>query len=201
MTWHAAMVIFSTACIGLGIEALAQAPKPSAAERMSAPGAEQRWLERSVGTWNVTFTAWPSSDATPIVTNGLVAERTMVGALLHEVMRPAPGSSGGDFRRIDYLDYDRIEGRWKYASIDTRLPVSIMPAWSFDKGEPDKIRLPFEPLGFIGFGPEIDGRLTRSDMVITRVSADRELKRQHFIRADGTGAAWLAVQYEYTRSR
>jgi hypothetical protein len=38
-------------------------------------------------------------------------------------------------------------------------------------------------------------------MVITRAGADRELKQQHFIQADGTGVEWLAVQYEYTRRR
>jgi hypothetical protein len=97
------------------------------------------------------------------------------------------------------LSYDRVEGRWKYVSMDTRFPVGIMPAWSFGGEETGTLRLLFEPLGFVGFGADVEGRLTRSDMVISRPGADRELKQQHFIQANGSGTEWLAVQYEYTR--
>jgi hypothetical protein len=113
-------------------------------------------------------------------------------------MRPGPGG-GPDFRHIDYLNYDRVEGRWKYVSMDTRLPVSVMPASSFGRAENGTLRLVFEPLGFIGFGTEVDGKLTRSDLLITSRSASHELKQQHFISADGNGRQWRAVQYEYRR--
>ena len=83
--------------------------------------------------------------------------------------------------------------------MDTRLPVSIMPARSFGAAENDTLHLLFEPLGFVGFGPEVDGQLMQSDLRITPQSATRELKQQHFITADGTGREWLAVQYEYRR--
>ncbi len=48
-------------------------------------------------------------------------------------------------------------------------------------------------------GPEVDGRLTRSELIITTRSASHELKQQYFASADGTGRQWLAVQYEYRR--
>jgi hypothetical protein len=168
---------------------------------MSEPGPEAKDLAGRVGVWDVVFTIWAAPGAEPVVTRGLVAERTMIGPFLQEVMRPAPGSPGPDFRRIDYLSYDRVEGRWKYVSLDTRFPAGIMPAWSFSGARDGKLTLQFEPLGFVGFAQEVEGRLTRSDMVITRAGADRELKQQHFIKADGTGVEWLAVQYEYTRRR
>lgn len=173
---------------------------PSAAERMSAWGAEEEWLAQSAGTWNVVATMWPTPDAEPIVSEDLVAERTMIGSLLQEVLRPAPGSGRPDFHRIDYLHYDRVEGRWKYVSMDTRLPVSIMPAWSFRGAENGSIVLEFEPLGLVGFGAEVEGRLTRSNMVINRPAPDRETKQQHFIQANGTGVEWLAVEYSYRRA-
>jgi hypothetical protein len=171
----------------------------TAAERLLVPGPEERQLAGRAGTWNVTATMWPAPDAEPMVTTGLIAERTMIGLYLQETMQPGAGG-GPDFRRIDYLHYDRVEGRWKYVSMDTRLPVSIMPASSFGSADDGVLRLLFEPLGFIGFGSEVAGQLTRSDLVITRVSDSHELKQQHFIRADGTGRQWLAVQYEYRRS-
>lgn len=174
---------------------------PSAVERMSEPGPEARSLAARAGVWEVVFTLWPAPGAEPVVTRGLVAERTMIGPFLQEVMRPGPGSSTPDFRRIDYLSYDRVEGRWKYVSMDTRFPAGIMPAWSFGAEHDGKLILLFEPLGFVGFGAQVEGRLTRSDLVITRQGADRELKQQHFIQADGTGAERLVVQYEYVRRR
>lgn len=146
-----------------------------------------------VGTWQVVATAWPMPGADPIVTDGLVAERRMIGLYLQEIMRPVDGP---DFRRLDYLHFDRVEGRWKYVSMDTRLPVSIMPAVSFDR----ELVLHFDPLGFIGFGSEVDGKLMRSDMQISRPDPDKTLKQQHFITSDGSGTKWLAMQYEYTRT-
>ena len=50
-------------------------------------------------------------------------------------------------------------------------------------------------------GAEVEGRLMRSDMIITRKDADHELKQQHFTLANGTGTEWLAVQYQYTRHK
>lgn len=170
----------------------------TAAERLSVPGPEEDQLAERAGTWNVVATMWPTPGAEPMVADGLIAERTLIGSYLQEIMRPGP-DGGPDFRRIDYLSYDRVEGRWKYVSMDTRLPVSIMPASSFGGAENGRLRLLFEPLGFIGFGPEVDGKLTRSDMLITTLSAAHELKQQHFISSDGTGRQWLAVQYEYRR--
>jgi hypothetical protein len=170
----------------------------TAAERLLVPGPEEHQLAERAGTWNVVATMWPTPGGEPIVTSGLIAERTMIGSYLQEIMRPGAGG-GPDFRRIDYLSYDRVEGRWKYVSMDTRLPVSIMPASSFGPAENDSLRLVFEPLGFIGFGPEVDGKLTRSDLLITSRSAAHQLKQQHFVSADGTGRQWLAVQYEYRR--
>ena len=139
----------------------------TAAERLLVPGPEEKQLAGRAGTWTVIATMWPAPDAEPIVTDGLVAERVMIGLYLQETMRPAPGGTGPDFRRIDYLHYDRVEGRWKYVSMDTRLPVSIMPARSFGPAVDRTVRLRFEPLGFVGFGEEVGGTLMQSDMRIT----------------------------------
>jgi hypothetical protein len=180
--------------------ASAQAQTP-AAERMNAPGPEQEALAARAGVWEVTSTIWPAPGAPPIVTRGLIAERTMIGPFLQEVMHPPAGAAGPDFKRLDYVGYSRVEGRWQYVSMDTRLPVGLMPAWSYDRGVADRITLTFEPIAFVGFGPEVEGRMVRSDMTITRDGPDHELKQQHFVFADGKGQPYLAVQYEYRRKR
>lgn len=61
----------------------------TAAERLLTPGPEEQQLGERAGTWNVVATMWPAPDAKPIVTNGLIAERTMIGSYLQEIMRPA----------------------------------------------------------------------------------------------------------------
>jgi len=189
-------------CLGNAADTYAETkpPQTTAAQLMSQPRAEDEQLARLVGTWDVVATLWPAPGAQPVVTKGLVAERRMLGGtLLQEIMRPARASKVPDFWRIDYLNYDRVEGRWKYVSLDTRFPVSVMPAWSWGGERDGKLTLYFEPLGFVGFGKEVEGRLSRSDMVITRPGPDRDVKQQHFIQANGTGTEWLFTQYEYTR--
>lgn len=205
--WVARSLSLTTVCFGVlaglsgGLAAQTPESEQSAITRMSEPGPEATALARSAGSWDVVFTIWPEPGAAPRIMRRLIAERTMVGPFLQEIMRPAPGSGLPDFRRIDYLGFDRVEGRWKYVSLDTRFPVGIMPAWSFDAQRADSIALTFEALAFPGFGTEVEGRLTRSDLIIIRQDTRRELKRQHFVRSDGTGRVWLAVQYEYSRRR
>ncbi len=174
-------------------------PASSAAERMSEAGPEQNDLMRQVGSWDVVATMWPAPGAPPKVTRA-VAERSMIGPFLQEVMRPPQGGTPA-FQRLDYLNFDRVEGRWKYVSMDTRFPVSIMPAWSFGAAQAGRITLRFEPLAFVGFGREVEGRFMASDLVITQPDAEHVLKEQHAIMADGTGRSWLFVRYAYTRRR
>ena len=116
-------------------------------------------------------------------------------------MKPLPGSSTPDFRRLAYLTFSRVEGRWQYVSMDTRLPVGIMPAWSFGKEANGKLTLQFEPIAFVGMGQEVEGRMLRSNLVVVRESDDYEKTQQFWITSDGTEREWLAVQYEYTRKR
>ena len=171
----------------------------TAAQRMSEAGPEQAMLEKQTGTWDVVASLWPAPGAPPIVARGIVAERTMVGSILQEKMQPAPGSQTPAFTRLDFLNFDRVEGRWKYVSMDTRFPVSIMPARSFGPAVDGKIDVQFEPQGFVGFGPEVEGRFMISDMTIPISATDHMLKEQHVMMADGTGKSWLFVRYEYTR--
>jgi hypothetical protein len=174
---------------------------PSAVQRMQEQGPESQELGRRTGLWDVVSTFRLTPDAMPAVTPGVVAERKMVGLYLEEVMKPAPGADTADFRRISYLTFSKVEGRWQYVSLDTRLPVGIMPATSFGKEADRVLTLQFEPLGFVGSGSVVGGTMMRSNFVVTRESDNHETMRQYFIAADGTGREWLAVQYDYTRRR
>jgi hypothetical protein len=176
-----------------------QTDAPTAAERMSQAGPEEKALKLQAGLWDVVASLWPAPGAQPIVTHGIVAKRTMIGPILQEVMEPALGSQVADFRRLDYLNFDRVEGRWKYVSMDTRFPVSIMPASSFGPARDGKVTLHFEPQAFVGFGSAVEGRFMVSDMVIDISDPSHSRKEQHVMMANGTGESWLFVRYTYTR--
>jgi hypothetical protein len=173
---------------------------PSAAERMQEPGPEAAELQQRSGDWDVVATFRATPDAEAMVTTGLIARRKMVGLYLQEYMTPALGATSPDFTRIAYLTYSRLEGRWQYVSMDTRFPVGIMPAYSFGKQKNDKtLTLIFEPIAFVGMGAAIEGRMVRSNLVVTRTSLDHEIIQQYFITSDGSEREWLAAQYEYSR--
>lgn len=165
---------------------------------MLMPDQRGESLGKRVGTWRVTSTLRLTPDAKPIVQTA-IADRTMIGPYLQEVMRPAPNAGGPDFRRVSYLTYFRVEGRWHYVSIDTRFPVGIMPAYSFDAGSANRIELQFEPLAFVGLGAKVEGRMIRSNFVISWDGPDHDVAQQYWIAADGSGQKWLAVQYDYVR--
>jgi len=174
---------------------------PSAAERMQQSGPEEQLLQRRTGTWTVKATFRPTPDAQPMITEQLVADRKMVGLYMEEVMHPDAGAKMPDFRRLAYQYFSRVEGRWQYVSMDTRFPVGIMPAYSFAKESDGKLTLEFASLAFVGLGPEVEGRMIRSNLEIARDSNDHEFVRQYWVQADGTARKWLAVEYEYTRRK
>ncbi|MEJ7598756.1 MAG: DUF1579 family protein [Kofleriaceae bacterium] len=172
---------------------------PTAAQRLNETGPEAQLLERDAGTWEVTATMWQAPGAKPMITKGLVAERTMVGRYLQETMKPAAGSKDPPFTRLDYLHFSRVEGRWQYVSMDTRMPVGVMPASSFDRGSEKSVTLEFAPLAFVGMGDKVEGTMMRSNLVITRDGKDHQVKEQHWVKADGSGKEWLAIRYDYRR--
>ncbi|WP_394848712.1 DUF1579 domain-containing protein [Pendulispora brunnea] len=173
---------------------------PSAIERMLVPGPETEQLARRVGTWDVVMTLRTSPEATPIVISGMIAERTMTGLYLQETMKPAPGSKVPDFRRIDYLTYNKLEARWQYISMDTRAPIGIMAARSYGATNFPEVTVHFDNFAIPGWGQELEGKFMRARHVTTRESDDRDVTRQYWTPVAGA-PEWLAVQYEYTRHR
>ena len=191
-------------CLVLGLSVLtasrvpapAAPPGRTAATPMSGLGPENSQLASQVGTWDVVETVWASPEAVPASTHG-VAERRMVGAFLQEILRPVAGSA--DILRIDYLSYNRVEGRWKYVSMDTRAPVGIMSAASFGRGAKGQIDLTFEPFALPGSETAAAGQLLQMRQVILRQDRDHDRKDQYFVPADGSGEARLAHRYVYAR--
>ena len=191
---------------GAGLAASAQStnpagPSPTAliTDRLNDLGPESQFIARRVGLWDLTETVWATPGASAQVTTGLVAERTMMGALLQEFLRPPLDTGRQRVARTDLLTYNRLEGRWNYASFDMRAPVGLMPAWSTGRGDGATIDLVFAPFSVPGPGKEVTGLLLRMEQTIRYQDADNDVKDQYFTMADGTGTKWLAHQYAYRR--
>ncbi|MBR0655852.1 hypothetical protein [Plastoroseomonas arctica] len=175
-------------------------PAPSAEVRMNELGSENARLAQRIGTYDVVLTSWSAPGAEP-TTIRAVAERTTVGSILQEVITFPPGPPGSDFRRIDYLSFNRVEGRWKYVSMDARFPVGIMWATSFGRGQDGRFTVVFEPFALAGPGAGVTGQMVSMDQAVIELDADHDAKEQRFMLADGTGVMWLANRYAYTRRR
>jgi hypothetical protein len=83
--------------------------------------------------------------------------------------------------------------------MDTRFPVGIMPAYSFDRGTASEVTLEFAPIAFVGVGAEVEGKMLRSNLVVTHDGNDHDIVRQYWTTSDGTGRKWLGVEYDYKR--
>jgi hypothetical protein len=176
--------------------ASASAP-PILGQTKAAPESDQ--LARRVGTWTVVMTMRPTATATPIVVAGLTAERSLTGPYLQEIMRPASGSTVPEFRRIDFLTYNRLQARWQYLSMDTRATVGLMFAQGFGPDRSNEVTVYFNDFPApTELGPEVAGHFMRARHVLTRVSEDHEFSRQYWS-MEGR-SEWLGVQYEYTRA-
>jgi len=166
---------------------------------MNILGREGEALASRVGLWDVVETAWSRPGAAPEIIRGQVAERRMVGLYLQELLHPSSDTADKGVNRLDYLGFNRVTGRWEYLSMDTRVAVGLMPAWSFDNDPVDRIRTQFDPFVVPGSGNLVTGQLLRMEQIIEKPSPDKEIKNQYFILADGSGTKWLAHQYIYTR--
>ncbi len=172
----------------------------SVMERLNAFGPEAQALVRRAGFWDVSITSWDGPGAKPVVLSGLVAERRMIGPMLEEVLHPVDGAAGASFSRADFLTFNRLEGRWQYMSMDSRVPDGLMSAYSLDADPEQRVFMSFLPFAtpHIGGNGAI-GQLWRMEQVIARQDADHEVKEQYFTAAGSAPVKWLGNRYSYTR--
>jgi hypothetical protein len=165
-------------------------------DRLNAPGPEARFLAKRVGLWDVTETSWPAPGASPVVSTGLVAERLMIGSLLQEFLRAPNDTVHQAVKRTDLLCYNRLDGRWDYVAFDARDPAGLMPAWSLNRGELNRIEFSFPPLATVVGNT---GELVRARQEMITKDSNHDVNDQYFTLADGTGTEWLGHRYSYVR--
>ncbi len=190
--------------LGLALASVWQAAQaappqtPSATTRMNTLGLENARMAQRIGDWDVVETVRAKPGAVP-VRNKYRIQRTMIGSFFQEIARAVPGAADPNFRRILYLSFNRVEGRWKYVSMVTNSPVGLMPAASFGPSESGRIRLVFEPFALAGSGKTVTGQMLRMDEIMTFPDANHDHAEERFMMADGSGRMWTAYRYDYVR--
>ena len=85
-------------------------------------------LQSMAGTWSVEQRMWAASGAEATTLPAAIAERRLVdGKFLEESMKPvglAPGSPGF-FTRTAVFNYNSVNKKYEYFSIDTRAPQAM----------------------------------------------------------------------------
>lgn len=195
----AVIVGLNLSLVGGASAATQSPPTLFGAEQLNTAGAEAERIARRAGLWDVVETVWSVPGALPTVTRGLVAERFMFGSMLQEVIRPLDDAGHKAVVRTDMLNFNRMEGRWSYVSLDTRVPVGLMPAWSNDRGTAEQIAFTFMPFAVPGPNGAVPGQFLRMEQTIRFVDDRHDVKDQYFTLADGTATRWLAHRYAFTR--
>lgn len=169
-------------------------------DKLNEFGPQAKALVQRTGRWEVTITSWEGPGAAPVVVEGLLAERRMIGPMLEEVLHTVPGAPGASFSRADFLTFNRLEGRWQYMSMDSRVPDGMMTAYSLDPDPAERIFMSFLPFATPNIaGGTAVGQLWRMEQVITHPDANHEVKEQFFTAAGTTPVKWLGNRYSYTR--
>ena len=162
---------------------------------------EHSYLQHKTGTWDVTMTFCPSAGGPTPIIHGITAERTMIGDYcLHEVMHPAAPAAMPDFTRLADFAYNLNEQRWDYMSIDTRITGGIM-YFTYQGTEGNRITSFITSFPNPGMGPDQKGRgeALHARNVVVWIDNDHDQVQQYWRLTDKP--EWLAVQYDYIRSK
>jgi hypothetical protein len=168
-------------------------------QRLRAPGPEHDLFRPLVGVFAVENHLWPAPGAEPLVSTAVARRRMVDDLYLEEVMAPAVDSGQPPFTRICYLDFNYVNRRWEYVSLDTRIPAYLMYETSVDETVQDGkiIVLHLPSFTLPGWGAEVTGQTVRQRRELVVESADRQVMFQYWTLP--ASATYLAVHYTYDR--
>ena len=84
-------------------------------------------LQSMVGTWNVQQRMRSGPSAAAVELPSAIAHRELIGGkYLQENMEPISGEATQSFHRNAFLNYNSVNRRYEYTSLDTRAPQLMM---------------------------------------------------------------------------
>ena len=201
-----ALLLMSFSSVGVLLLAGPLAQDTPLGDATPTAGRPQDLLRGMVGTWNVGSRMWTGPGAQPMSLPPAVATRRLIGdVFLEEVMTPAAGAEGPPFTRIAYLDYNDVNHRYEWISMDTRAP-QMMYERGLDAattGPAREIRAISLHLDFFvlpQWGKTTSAAFRQRRVI--EVGQDRQVTRQYWTQLSGVEAEeFLAMEYVYTRKR
>jgi hypothetical protein len=162
-------------------------------------------IQRMIGTWDVRQRMWLGAAAEPIDLPPATARRVPIGStILQETMSLASESTGASFTRVAYFDYNAVNHRYEYFSLDTRAP-QMMNERSLAAGPEEKRERPSALTLYGGrfVAPqwgESKNVPFRYRIVIGNVEKEQQTVRLYLTPQSGPNIKeFLAFEYVYTR--
>lgn len=164
-------------------------------------------IQKMVGTWEVQQQMWLGPGTKAIELPPAVAHRVLVGgSFLHETMTLMPGLKQAPFTRESYFDYNPVDRRYEYFSLDTRAPEMMN-----ERSRPVEIRSKSQdkaPITLYG-GKFIAPQWGNAKNVPFRyrIVVGDVIKRRQTVRlyrtplSGGNRSQFLAFEYVYIRNK
>lgn len=151
-----------------------------ASVRLSLLGANHRWLDPLVGSWNVEMRVFPAPGQAPLVSTDLTAERRWIlsGRYLREELQGTFAGAPSD--RIGVLSFNNLDERWELSTVDTFEPGQMWYA-SQARGTPGRF--------------ELHGESTEAGMGTAPTGRKRELRFEFEIVDGSTNIQRIYVKY------
>jgi hypothetical protein len=164
-------------------------------------------IQPMIGDWDVRQRMWSGAQAKALDLPAAVAHRVLIGpVILQETMALTSGSSETPFTRVAYFDYNVVNHRYEYFSLDTRAP-QMMNERSLTAGAGSNFQHsgPLTLYGGRFIAPqwgEAKNVPFRYRIAIGEVEKEQQTVRLYFTPQSGAGAGeFLAFEYVYTRKR
>jgi Protein of unknown function (DUF1579) len=173
----------------------------------SANNAAPPLIQQMVGTWKVHQRMWPGAGAKAIELPPAVAHRVLTGgSFLHETMTLTPGSNQAPFTRESYFDYNPVDRRYEYFSLDTRAPEMMNERSRLvEAGSKSQNQAPITLYGGKFIAPQWGNAKNvpfRYRIVVGDVNKGKQTVRLYLTPlSGGNRKEFLAFEYVYTRNK
>ncbi len=153
-------------------------------------------LQQMAGTWNVEQRTSREAGAPPQSLPPAVAHRRVVaGAWLDEAMESVDAGGEGRFTRHSVINYNAVDQRYEYFSIDSRAPQMM--------NERGSSAASMAGGTFVAPGPgPAEGRTFGYRIAVGNIEGDRQVVRLFLTPRSGPARdEFLSFEYVYTRQR
>jgi hypothetical protein len=172
--------------------------------RLARPGPMHKFLQPTIGDWNVRMSYFPGPGKPPVVSDDMTAKRRWIngGRYVEEVIRGT--LAGGDYLRYGWTTYNNLDQRWELVTQDNVGPglMNYRSGNGPDEANPAGGFTVRGSFTFAGTGAEVVGEAMELRYVWRIEGPDRLVGTLYTDGASGAEPQERAVaEHVYTRRR